>query len=371
MEISEIIYPIWLELARMLGIPEENLHHICSVINKLPMEMLLKCKITDGKNATANMLVEHLNAFGRRQEPEYVTNNNEVFKEKLLNDDYNIRDEIVNILQRFKWINGPVGTADPNQEIPYEHLFITVDKREKMSEEQIKEEIDNEFEWEASRFIELRSSASKPLKLKYYGHVRLSNTSQDISVNICFKCELTMFCRKDENYFALTYAHDICKGQWIPLECNMAYHKDLPEFIRTDNFKSAQKFARRAIATSNIESDDESINDKPRKRPRLKRSMEEFPDYSDIENDDDSDETVIQHRAPQLPPAPRYASFSMNNKHLLESSESNMITAVIEILSTNSRNLPVYSELISFEEKGISAIIILVQVDKFLTETCI
>ena len=31
------------------------------------MEMLLKCNITEGKNATANMLVEDLNAFGRRQ----------------------------------------------------------------------------------------------------------------------------------------------------------------------------------------------------------------------------------------------------------------------------------------------------------------
>ncbi|XP_046857688.1 uncharacterized protein LOC124451106 [Xenia sp. Carnegie-2017] len=124
-------------------------------------------------------------------------------------------------------------------------------------------------------------------------------------------------------------------------------------FTFADNLKSAQKFARRAIATSNIESDDESINEKPRKRPRLKRSIEEFPDYSDIENDDENDEPVIQHRAPRLPPAPRYASFSMNNKHLLESSESNMTTAVNEILSTNSRNLPVYSELISFAEKDL------------------
>ncbi|XP_046842635.1 uncharacterized protein LOC124436710 [Xenia sp. Carnegie-2017] len=82
--------------------------------------------------------------------------------------------------------------------------------------------------------------------------------------------------------------------------------------------------------------------------------MEEFLDYSDIENNDDSDEPVIQHRAPQLPPAPRFASFAMNNKHLLESSESNMITAVNEILSTNSRNLPVCSELMSLAEKDTS-----------------
>ncbi|XP_046858460.1 uncharacterized protein LOC124451899 [Xenia sp. Carnegie-2017] len=132
-DLWEMIYSQWLELARMLGISEENSHKICSVNNKWPLEMLLKCKKTEGKNAIANMLVEDLNPFGRRQEPKYVTNNNEVFKEKFLNDDYNIRDEIVNTLQRFVWINGPVGMADPNQEIPYEHLFITVDKREKMS----------------------------------------------------------------------------------------------------------------------------------------------------------------------------------------------------------------------------------------------
>ena len=66
-EIAEIIYPIWLELARKLSIPEENIHKICSVIHKLPMERLLKCKKTEGENATANILVEDLNAFGHRQ----------------------------------------------------------------------------------------------------------------------------------------------------------------------------------------------------------------------------------------------------------------------------------------------------------------
>ncbi|XP_046858436.1 uncharacterized protein LOC124451889 isoform X4 [Xenia sp. Carnegie-2017] len=238
-EIAEILYPQWPELGRILGIPEENIHKICSVIDKLPLEMLLKYKKTKGKNATANMLFEDLNAFGRRQdecertdqgcprqlkdekkstnmdsqthttEPEYVTNN-KVFKEMFLNDDYNIRDEILNTLQRFIWINGPVGIAVPNQEIPYEHLFITVDKDEKRLEDLIKKGIDRKFGSEASRFIELRSSASKPLKLKYYGHLRLSNTSRDISDNICCSCELTMFCRKDENYFALTCAHVGC-----------------------------------------------------------------------------------------------------------------------------------------------------------------
>ncbi|XP_046858457.1 uncharacterized protein LOC124451896 [Xenia sp. Carnegie-2017] len=67
-EIAEIIYPQWLELGRILGIPEENIHKICSLIDKLPLEMLLKYKKTKGKNATANMLVEDLNAFGRRKD---------------------------------------------------------------------------------------------------------------------------------------------------------------------------------------------------------------------------------------------------------------------------------------------------------------
>ncbi|XP_046843404.1 uncharacterized protein LOC124437480 [Xenia sp. Carnegie-2017] len=153
-------------------------------------------------------------------------------------------------------------------------------------------------------------------------------------------------------YWPRTNVSAIVKKLELPYKNGWKKHK-VRIFTFADNFKSAQKFARRAIATSNIESDDESINDKPRKRPCLKRSMEDFPDYSDIENDDDSDEPVIQHRALQLPPAPRFASFSMNNKHLLESSESNMITAVNEILSTNSRNLPVCSELISLAEKDL------------------
>ncbi|XP_046858434.1 uncharacterized protein LOC124451889 isoform X2 [Xenia sp. Carnegie-2017] len=67
-EIAEILYPQWPELGRILGIPEENIHKICSVIDKLPLEMLLKYKKTKGKNATANMLFEDLNAFGRRQD---------------------------------------------------------------------------------------------------------------------------------------------------------------------------------------------------------------------------------------------------------------------------------------------------------------
>ena len=55
---------------------------------------------------------------------------------------------------------------------------------------------------------------------------------------------------------------------------NALFSKFKP-FFYVDNFISSQNFARRALATSNIESDNESINDKPRKRPRLKKSIEQ------------------------------------------------------------------------------------------------
>ena len=53
-----------------------------------------------------------------------------------------------------------------------------------------------------------------------------------------------------------------------------------------DSLGKAQKFARRALATSNIESGEESGNDsvRPWKRACIKNSLEEFPDYSETES---------------------------------------------------------------------------------------
>lgn len=53
-----------------------------------------------------------------------------------------------------------------------------------------------------------------------------------------------------------------------------------------DSLGKAQKFARRALATSNIESGEESDNDsvRPRKRACIRSSLEEFPDYSETES---------------------------------------------------------------------------------------
>ena len=53
-----------------------------------------------------------------------------------------------------------------------------------------------------------------------------------------------------------------------------------------DSLGKAQKFASRALATSNIECDEESDNDsgRPRKRACIRNSLEESPDYSETES---------------------------------------------------------------------------------------
>ena len=53
-----------------------------------------------------------------------------------------------------------------------------------------------------------------------------------------------------------------------------------------DSLGKAQKCARRALATSNIESGEESDNDsrRPRKRACIRNSLEESPDYSETES---------------------------------------------------------------------------------------
>jgi hypothetical protein len=62
--------------------------------------------------------------------------------------------------------------------------------------------------------------------------------------------------------------------------------------------KRAHKIAKRALATSNVDSSgsaDEDSDSAPReKRPRNKTSLEEFPDYSD--NDTDSKFVYIKHK---------------------------------------------------------------------------
>ena len=52
-----------------------------------------------------------------------------------------------------------------------------------------------------------------------------------------------------------------------------------------DSLGKAQKFARRALATSNIESGEESDDSvRTRKQACIRNSLEEFPDYSETES---------------------------------------------------------------------------------------
>ena len=61
----------------------------------------------------------------------------------------------------------------------------------------------------------------------------------------------------------------------------------------TDSWKRAQKTAKKALANSNIDSSCESSKEpdglhsaqKQAKRPRIKSSLAEFPDYSETEAD--------------------------------------------------------------------------------------
>lgn len=54
----------------------------------------------------------------------------------------------------FPWIVGDYGTVRSTDEMPYRHLFLEVDQ--KMKDKSLKQEIDKTFQWNASKYIELR-----------------------------------------------------------------------------------------------------------------------------------------------------------------------------------------------------------------------
>lgn len=58
------------------------------------------------------------------------------------------------------WICDDNGTVGKYRVTPYPHLCITVDGDEGKSDEDLKKEIDEIFELEASKFIEFRRFAS-------------------------------------------------------------------------------------------------------------------------------------------------------------------------------------------------------------------
>ncbi|XP_046845166.1 uncharacterized protein LOC124439016 isoform X2 [Xenia sp. Carnegie-2017] len=102
------------------------------------------------------------------EEPEYSSNNTEVFKDKFLDEDYNIRDDIHDILKNFSWICGAYGIVSPNKNFAFEHLYITVDNQKNYPESILTKEIDDIFGWEASNYIELKFMPKKHQRFDHY-----------------------------------------------------------------------------------------------------------------------------------------------------------------------------------------------------------
>ncbi|XP_046844986.1 uncharacterized protein LOC124438814 [Xenia sp. Carnegie-2017] len=170
-------------------------------------------------------------------------NNVEVFKDRFLDEEYNLRDDIHDILKNLPWVCEAYGLLGPNENMPYEHLYVTVDNVERKSKDILRKEIDDVFGWEASFFIEIKNKPSKAVKfrllsnlrpedstLPFNGDIHIQNNdsfhNDDFHVNSSSHGTLTMFCRNKENYYVLTCAHvarnenDGNKYFYQPPNCN-------------------------------------------------------------------------------------------------------------------------------------------------------
>ncbi|XP_046845159.1 uncharacterized protein LOC124439006 isoform X1 [Xenia sp. Carnegie-2017] len=152
------------------------------------------------------------------------------WKKCFLDDDYNIRDEVHNKLKEILWITGAYGIVhkDKNKKMPYEHLYVTVDNKENKSEDILRNEMDEKFGLETSKFIEFRYKQPKKRKflfssnlrakdgiLPINGDIQIQNSTSSRNNHIShmndISCgSLTMFCCKKEMYYALTCAHVAC-----------------------------------------------------------------------------------------------------------------------------------------------------------------
>ncbi|XP_046844782.1 uncharacterized protein LOC124438649 isoform X2 [Xenia sp. Carnegie-2017] len=165
--------------------------------------------------------------------------NDDEWVKNYLDDDYNIRDEIHNKLKEVSWFGGSLGIVNKykNKELPYEHLYVTVDNKEKKPEDILRNEIDEKLGLQTSKFIEFEYKRLKP-NFRYKSNLRAedctlpingdiqiqsydssqnndspnSNSSRNDSsqMNNISCSSLTMFCLKNENFYALTCAHVAC-----------------------------------------------------------------------------------------------------------------------------------------------------------------
>ncbi|XP_046843794.1 uncharacterized protein LOC124437878 [Xenia sp. Carnegie-2017] len=84
--------------------------------------------------------------------------------------------------------------------MPFPHLYVTVDFEKENSEDAIKNEIDEKLKWKASKYIELRYKALKEAKFRMLSNIEAQRTESSSGT-------LTMFCLKNDMYYALTCAH--------------------------------------------------------------------------------------------------------------------------------------------------------------------
>ncbi|XP_046845397.1 uncharacterized protein LOC124439214 [Xenia sp. Carnegie-2017] len=76
-----------------------------------------------------------------------MANIEDIFEKKFLDKDYNIKDEVHDLLERLPWICGDYEPIGENWAIPYSHMLITVDGDVQKSDEDLKKEIDEIFKW--------------------------------------------------------------------------------------------------------------------------------------------------------------------------------------------------------------------------------
>ncbi|XP_046857862.1 uncharacterized protein LOC124451283 [Xenia sp. Carnegie-2017] len=93
------------------------------------------------------------------------------FKSQFLDERYNIKKDVHEKFKSLSWICGNYGTVIKNKVISYPHLYITVDGYEERSDEDLKNQIDQTFEWEASKFIEIRRKPYKNPKIRYLSNL--------------------------------------------------------------------------------------------------------------------------------------------------------------------------------------------------------
>ncbi|XP_046845292.1 uncharacterized protein LOC124439115 isoform X2 [Xenia sp. Carnegie-2017] len=155
-------------------------------------------------------------------------NHDKNFK-KLLDETKSIKADVHEALQSCAWLSGEYGTTGPNETMPFSHLYVTVNEGEEKSYEIFKKDIDEKFGWEASKYVELRSKPLKEAKFRMLSEVHAVRSEGNRST-------LTVFCLKNDTYYALTCAHagvvdDLFVKNFGAISANIQIYKTRTEYF--------------------------------------------------------------------------------------------------------------------------------------------